>query len=235
MEHDAREFEVTIQASEEIHELPNGWPTQRLQALLARLEMDEVGEEDAMEMATMALQDLEVDEASDRVLENVFGDRMRPGVRQNLIPDLRDDRPWEEFVEISQQSGIFEAVVLLQRAFPRDFGKPDAVSLGLRIETASRSAGEWLDASPPDAGLLMRILAAGMDDRAALLRLFDEPLAGDRFPEAAAILWHVERIGAAPPARDFRLISSHQWFDALGDRKTFTARAWPDLPSDEEA
>jgi len=229
VEHEAREFEVRILESTEVHELPHGWPPARLRTILARLEVDDVGDEDAMEMTAMALQDLDVDEASGLVLEAVFGDGMGSGVRQNLIPDLREDRPWEEFAEISQQAGIFEAVVLLQRAFPRDFGKPDALSLALRLETQSRSAGDWLDASPPDAGLLLRILAGGMDDHAVLRRLFEEPLAADRFPDAAAILWHVERRDAVPPARDFSLISSHQWFDALGDPESFSVRAWPDV------
>ena len=229
MEREPRDFQATVVAAKEVHELPGSWPTDRLQALLADLEVDAVGDDEAMEMATMALQDLKVDDASDRVLRAVFGDRMRSGVRQNLVPELQEDRPWEEFADITQQAGIFEAVTLLQRAFPREFGKPDATALDLRLETGSPSAGEWLDAPSPDPGLLLRVLAAGMDDHAVLRRLFEASLASDRFPEAASILWHVGRVETVLPARGFRVVSSQQWLAGLSEGQSFPARAWPDV------
>ncbi len=230
---EAREFEVTIVDSKEIHELPRGWPPERLQAVLARLEVDGVSDDEAPEMAPLALQDLDVDDASDVVLEVIFGDRMRPGVRQNLIPDLREDRPWDEFAEISQQADIFEAVVLLQRAFPHEFGKPDALSMRVRFATGSASAAAWLDAPTPDAGLLLRILAGGMDDRAVLRRLFEESLAGEQFPEAASILWRAVRQESPTSEREFALISSHQWLEPLADTGRFSTRAWPDAAAED--
>lgn len=235
MQEQAREFRVERLGWKEIHELPDGWPPARLQALLSSLEVDDVADEDALEMTVMALQDREVDEASDLVLQAVFGDDMRPGVRQNLVPDLREDRPWEEFAEIARQAGIFEAVVLLQRAFPRDFGVPDAVSLAVRIETGSETARAWLDAASPDPGLLLRILAAGMDDRALLRRLYAESLASRRFPDAGSILWHVARSDAGSGAGEFALVSSHAWFEPLSGREGFAAQAWPDAPADGAA
>lgn len=231
MEQEARPFEARMLEMNEVHELPDSWPLERLRALLSTLDVEDVSDDEAMEMTVMALQELDVDDASDLVLASVFGDDMRPGVRQNLVPDLREDRPWEEFAEISQQRGIFESVVLLQRAYPRDFGKPDAVSLSLEVETGSNSARAWLDTAVPDPGLLLRILASGMDEHAVLKRLFEEPLAADRFPEAGAIIWYARRRESPAPGFVFEIVSSHQWFDALEDAERFSARAWPDLPS----
>ena len=230
MSKDVRNFQVKQLDWEQIHELPDGWPVAKLIELLARLEVDGVAESDAMEMVLLALQDLEPDEAADRVLETVFGESMRPGVRQGLVHDLRGERPWVNSAEISRQAGIFNAVVLLQRAFPRDYGKPDAASIQIRVETASATGGAWLDAEHPDPALLLRILAAGMDDSAVLRRLFQEALAGSSFAEAGAILWHVSRRPAAAPAREFQLISSDEWLAPLREIESWPAEGWLDAP-----
>ncbi len=165
----------------------------------------------------------------------VFGDAMRSGVRRNLAHDLPEDRPWEEFADLAQQVGIFNAVVLLQQAFPRNYGKPDAVAISVNVATASARGLAWLDAPTPDPALLLRILAAGMDDRAVLRRLFHDSLSGTQFPEAAAILWHVVREPATATDRVFRMVASHQWFDPLEDREGWTATAWEDAVADDEA
>ncbi|GJM44280.1 MAG: hypothetical protein DHS20C21_11220 [Gemmatimonadota bacterium] len=234
MPNETREFQAQLLGWKQIHELPDGWTSGQLLSLLESLEVDDVSENDAMEMATLALQDLETDEASDRVLEAVFGETMRRGVRQNLAHDLTEDRPWEDFAELSQQKGIFNALVLLQRAFPRDYDRPDAVSIVLRLETGSERGNTWLDASPPDPAFLLRILAGGMNDSAMLKRLFGESLRGRSFPEAGALLWQVSRSADAAPGREFTLISSHQWFDPLKDVESWTATAWEDAPVVEE-
>ena len=48
----------------------------------------------------------------------------------------------------------------------------------------SKSAAGWLDASSVDAGLVLRIVAGGMGEHAVLRRLFEAPLAADRFPDS---------------------------------------------------
>ncbi len=222
------EFHARLLDWRQVHELPEGWPPGRLLSLLTSMEVDGVSENDALEMTVLALQDLEPDEAADRVLEAVFGDWMRHGIRQNLAHDLKEERPWEEFADISQQVGIFNAVALLQRAFPREFDKPDAVSVAVRLETASEKGTAWLDIPSPDPALLLRILAGGMGESAVLRRLFGESLAGSSFVEAGAILWRVSRRSGVAPAREFELVSSHQWFDPLKNLETWTATAWID-------
>lgn len=225
------EFRAQLISWAQIHELPDGWTPRQLLSILAGMEVSGVSENDALEMTILALQDNEPDEASDRVLEAVFGEAMRPGVRQNLAHDLTEDRPWENFADISHQKGIFNAVVLLQRAFPRDFDRPDAVSVAVCLETESERGKAWLDALKLDPALLLRILAAGMDDSAMLKRLFGEALRGGSFIEAADILWHVSRRAGAAPAREFTLISSHQWLDPLKNLQNWTATAWVDAPT----
>jgi hypothetical protein len=226
MTKETREFQARLLDWKQIHELPDGWPAGKLLSLLTYMDVDGVSEIDAMEMTLLALQDREPDEAADLVLEVVFGETMRPGVRRNLSHDLTEERPWEDFADITQQAGIFNAVVLLQRAFPREFDKPDAVSVAIGLDTASEKGKSWLDAPSPDPALLLRILAAGMEDRTVLHRLFQDALKGSSFPEAGAILWRVIRRTAIAPAREFTLISSHQWFDPLKNLDRWTGTAW---------
>lgn len=230
MPKETREFHAQILDWKQIHELPDGWPPARLLALLTLMEVDDVPESEAHEMALLALQDREPDEAAELILETVFGDTMRSGVRRNLAQQLTEDRPWEDFADVTQQSGIFNTVVLLQQAFPREFDKPDAVSTVVRFDTESTRGRAWLDIPNPDPALLLRILAAGMGDRAVLARVFGDAIRGTSFKEARAVLWHVSRHASAESAREFLLISSHQWFDPLKNLEEWTATAWADAP-----
>ncbi|NNE08581.1 MAG: hypothetical protein HKN20_08470 [Gemmatimonadetes bacterium] len=231
---EGREFQVECVHWAQVRALPSGWTPARLMPLLDSLEVEGVEESDALEMTLMALQDRDLDEAADCVLQAVFGDTMRRGVRENLSHEIQEDRPWEDFAELSQQAGIFDAVVLLQQAFPLRIAKPGAVSITVRVQTASGAGRSWLDADTVDAALLLRILAAGMDDRAMLRRVFDDALAGSRFPEAGGILWHVSRGPSEGTACEFTIVSSHPWFDPLEDTESWTAQAWPDAPTRAE-
>lgn len=210
----------------EIHERAESWSAERLQRLLEELEIDGVASMDAREMAILALQDLDVGNASDAALRVVFSGALRAGVRQNLVSELRADRPWEEFADLFAQAGIFDACVLMQEAFPREFGKPDAVAVRTRVSSGSATARAWLNHRPP--ALLLRILAAGFSERSVLHRFFEESIASDSFPEAASILWTVECSEGTDSSHEFLLISSHQWFDLLEDVECFHAKARPD-------
>lgn len=227
------EFQARLLKWKEIHELPGSWPPSRLLSLLDVLEISGVSEEDASEMAVLALQDLEVDEAADRVLLTVFGETMRSGVRQGLAHELTEERPWENFADIALQAGIYNAAVLLQQAFPRQIDRPEAVFVVIGLETASERGAAWLDAPSPDSALLLRILAGGLDNRALLWRLFPESLRGPSFAEAGGILWQVSRRVDAAPGREFVLISNHEWFDPLRYLESWIVQAHPDKPASE--
>jgi hypothetical protein len=228
MAKESREFQAQLLSWKEVHALPDGWPVSQVHFLLALLDVDGVSDEEALDMVILALQDRDHDEAAELVLETVFRESMRPGLRRNLSHELTDERPWEDFADITQQSGIFNTVVLLQQAFPKEYDVPDAVSVVVRLDTASEKGRAWLGAPEPDPALLVRILAGDMDDRALLRRLFAESLRGSRFEEARFILWHVSRTAGIDAAFDFTLVSSHQWFDPLKNLDTWTATAWPD-------
>lgn len=220
-----REIQAHLVAFDEVHDLPGSWPASRLRRLVELLELEGVGDDELRDMATMGLQDHDPEDAAALVLQAVFGDGMRTGVREELAHDLGGDRPWEEFATLSQQRGIFEACVLLQEALPRSFGKPDAVRCELALTATGNTARGWLEAEPVDPALLLRVLAAGMGEQAVLRRLFEDALAGPAFPEAPAIVWHSERVADGTLA----VWSSHQWLDPLEDAGEWSAKVWPDL------
>jgi hypothetical protein len=225
-------FQLRIDAWSEVHELPGCWPPGKLRELLVLADFDDaVSDDEAPEMALMALQDLELQRAGELVLQVVFGDSLKSGVRQNVVDDLQDDRPWEHFAGVDKQAGLFEAVVLLQRAFPKRFGIPDALCVRLGVRATDAETSRWLREGASSA-LLLRLLASGMEDDAVLKRLYESELAGDDLRDADAILWRVEELERSedddPASCLYELYSSWQWLGPLEDREPWQGGGWPD-------
>lgn len=226
----ARGIEVKVDSVDQVHSLPGIWQPDMLRSLLSLVEWDDVDnieEKDLLDMTLMAIQDLGVQVAGERVLEVVFGDSMRPGVRQNLVDDLQQDEPWEDFANVSQQRGLFVAVVLLQQAFPSRFAVPDALLLRLTVRTPA--AADELKKNLADPAWLIRLLARAMPETAPLLRLYETEIASGPFADAAGLIWHFE---IHPPAVDdatgdsiigVELIGPYMWFESLTRGLVFRA------------
>lgn len=182
-------LEAEVLSCREIHELPGDWAPEALRSLLEDLEIetDDVPESDLLDLVLMALGDLEPHEAGVAVLRTVFGDRMPAGVRANLSSDLQEDRPWEEFADLSFQAGIFTATVLLQKSLPKMYGIPDAILAECAFRAKTAKDAQLVANLPNDQ--LLRALAPGLGDRSIVTRLFEEGLRGGPFPEAEHILW----------------------------------------------
>ncbi|NNE05650.1 MAG: hypothetical protein HKO64_11195 [Xanthomonadales bacterium] len=227
-------YEVGIQSLEEVHSLPGIWSNEALRELLVLADMDDIGQvEDSelLEITIMALQDLGNQKAAELVLEAVFGESMRAGVRQNLVDDLQQDEPWEDFAEVSKQRGLFIAVVLLEKAFPNRYATPDALLMRFVIRAVSRNASEEMKASDP--AWMMRLLAYGMSGDDVLNRLYEAELASGPFADAAGIIWYFEALAdeegdESQPAiagKRFVIIAPHMWLDPLKKGQVFRANA----------
>jgi hypothetical protein len=223
-------FEVSILSARQVHSLPGIWPPEMLRALLTLVEwddVDQIDEKDLLDMAIMAIQDLGVQLAGERVLEVVFGDTMRPGVRQNLVDDLQQDEPWEDFANVSQQRGLFVAVVMLQQAFPGRFAVPDALSLHFTVR--GPGGDDELREHVSNPVWLVRLLARGMPETAPLLRLYEAEIISGPFPDAAGLIWHCDvhdaifdqAANASTVAVD--LIAPNMWFESLTRGLVFDA------------
>ncbi len=103
-------YHVSILSIREVHTLAGIWNNDSLRTLLELAEVDDLGDitdGDLLEMCLMVLQDLGNQKAGELVLEVVFGDRMRPGVRQNLVDDLQENEPWSDFAVTSVSNMVF--------------------------------------------------------------------------------------------------------------------------------
>jgi hypothetical protein len=230
-------FQVTIERFKELSVLPEGWTPEGYRTLLTRLEFDGVdslADDELAAYAGMALQDLEPEEAAQALLAQLLDGRLTAGQRRNLSEEMKNQRQWEEYADMSCHEAIFNAQVLLHEAFPRTYPAPDIEKLTLRI-TALSPTGESLLRKPLSDLLLVRILADGMPETAVLKRLFGAAIVKGAFPEAAQIVWQhsVETPpgnGSSTEVRRLTIYSPRCWVGPLEEVDEFTSAALPDMP-----
>jgi hypothetical protein len=220
-------FDVSVLSQDEVHALTGDWDNEAFRNVLALADADDIGEiaeEDLEDICLMSLQDIGNQRAGEIVLEAVFGASMRPGVRQNLVDDLQEDQPWNDFAEVSQQRGIFVAVCLLHKAFPIRYGTPDATRLTVRIQ-AETSAG-LTSIEPQNCAWLVRMLACGLSDDNIVHRLYGDELKKGAFTEAAGLIWQAE-IAEEPTedalTRTITIAASSNLFNSLSAGQHFKA------------
>ena len=122
---------------------------------------------------------------------------------------------------------MFNVGSLLYAAFPSSFPKPDAVHVVLSV-TANDAKSKALLTPALNESFLVRLLADGMDDRAALHRLYHEELAGQSFPNAAEVVWIVRTKPLSDDAMQIEVVSSGYWLDALMDTASYDSAAYAD-------
>lgn len=228
-------FDVTLTHIEEVHELPHTWTAERYTKLLHDLDFfdtDDLAEDDLVEMAIMALQDVEdSDDAAQAVIELALGDLASRGLCQQLVHQLQEERAWEEHGDMTRHAQIFVASTLLNRAFPSLYPTPDIAKLTLHIKPRD-GAGKAMLKGQLSAPFLLRLLAGGMDDHSSLNRLFDEQIAGNDFPEAKSIIWLIEPTilenEEDPVGVILELYAPWNWIAPLKSVKHFEAASHPD-------
>jgi len=232
-------FDVSVKVLKKIHDLPGSWSEQDYRKLLHELEIDGIGDlagSDLYDVLLMALQDLEAEQAGERVLAYRLGKRVSRGVCENIVQDLLEgQRAWEDNANLYLHADIFAACVLLYAAFPGAYPQPDMMRLDLHLWAAG-SAGKALLAEPPEAAFVARVLADGMSEKSILERLFDEQLAGRKFPEAEGIVWQSEFVERSADGGDALLTvySSRHWLQAMAEVDNFPSSAYADRPVDED-
>jgi len=217
-------YQVTIQSLTEVHALPGMWTPEKLKTLLELADFDDIGQladAELFDMSLLVLQDLDEQEAGELALEAVFGSTMRPGVRQNLVDDLREDQPWDDIAELAHQKGVFETMIILQQAFPNRYGTPDASCLHIKV-VAERDSG-IVAMNCEDPLWLTRLLAAGMNERDILLRLYAEEIARKEFPTAEHIIWHSKMLDADGKQQTIEIMSSLRWIGSLSQGQEYRA------------
>ncbi len=232
-------YDVSVLELKKIYDLPDSWSDADYRALLGALEVDEIDDlagTDLLDMLLMALQDLEPEEAADRVLAFKLQDRISRGARQNLVEDLLDGgKPWEEWADLYLHARIYEASALLHQVAPKLFPRPDCLRLRMRLTARDKDAHEVF-AHAPDPGFVARVLADGMDEKSILERLFDEQLVANAFPEAEGIVWRAafDELAADGHSAVLTVYSSQHWLEDLPDIDEFPSSAYNDQPRKAE-
>ena len=235
-----KQFMATQVELTRIYDMPDSWSDAEYRCLLQQLEIEDIDDlsaTDLFDILVMGLQDLDPEEAADLVLAQKLQSRVTPGSRQNIIEDfLEDQRPWEQLSDIGLHSRVFAAAVLLNKALPKSFARPDMMKLTLCLQALKPEAKKLLQ-SAPEAAFVTRLLADGMDEHSILERLFDEQLASHSFPEAEAIVW-LAQYGDAPEAKGdsalLTIYSSEHWLEDMESVSEFESSAYNDRQPDDD-
>jgi len=186
-----------------------------------------MSDDDRHEMCLMSLQDLGPEEAAYMILKHDIGDVLRDGQIRNMAVEMLDEKLWEEYADSSLHERLFSVGSLLYTAFPQVFPKPDAVCIRLDVTATNAAAGALLTPSLNES-FLVRLLADGMDDHAALYRLYDNELKGQSFPDADQIVWITRINTRIENSLELDVISSGYWLDALEHVDTYDSSAYAD-------
>jgi hypothetical protein len=220
-------YNVLIESITKVHTLAGIWDDASLTTLLALADADDFGDlagQDLLEMTLMVLQDLGNQKAGELVLEAVFGNQMRPGVRQNLVDDLQLDEPWSDFADVLQQRGIFTAVVLLHQAFPNRYGTPDAQIVRVSVQTKTPTGLAAMQTA--HQAWLLRLLACGLDGNSIVHRIYADDLKEGPFKSAAGLVWDYTVTSSQQPdtmSCTFDVTASTQLFRSLAVGQSFKA------------
>lgn len=224
-------YQASLLELKEVHELPEGWSKNNLIKLLECIEYDDIDsipDEDLKEMTIMALSDLDLKEATVKTLETRLGDKLTKGQRENLSQELREERLWEEYGEISFHEELFNVSTMLYWAFPKKFHEPDIVHIKVKVNALNTQSA--INLQQPTPSFLARLLNDGMDNHNIIHRLFDDQMATNKFPESEHIIWKFEESGfiAESKTNIFTIYTSWNWVDELKGVESWESKAFSD-------
>lgn len=223
-------FDVHVHEFDVIEEIEGAWATADYLAILDHLEFgdtSDMGAADLLEMALLALQDLEPVAAAELLLSLHLGSRLNKGQIRNAANEMLEEKLWEEYADLSLHEAMFNVASVLFKAFPRVFPEPDAVKVSLEVSAINEEAQDLLNGELTEP-FLVRLLAGGMDGSAILPRLFEDQLHSTLFPEADNIVWIWEVTTTDTSESKIRIISSAYWLDPLRNTKSYTTIAYLD-------
>lgn len=222
-------FEVTVRSIGEIKDLPSSWTVDDYKNILELADFedwDEIEENELKDYTILTLQDFDPDEAGEIVLTYKLGDMLKKGQIQNMAHEMMDEKLWEEYQDISLHKLLFDCGGLLHETFPRKFPEPDALKCVIEVVPQNDAARDSMVKA--EKTFLTRLLAHGMDDHAIINRLFDDQVAGQKFPEAQSIIWQFERMDEGGKTI-FTIYSSQYWIHGMDDVSDYTSEAFSDL------
>lgn len=230
-------YSVSVDDIKDIHEIPGVWTRDHYISLLKYLDFpdaESVAEEEMMDMAVLALSDLEPEEAAISLMALRMGDKLNSGQRVNLAEEFKDTALWQRYSDIRLHKDFFIVGWILHQAFPSIFRNPEIISIDLKITALNGDSISNLQT--PSAPFLCRILHDGMTERNTIYRLFGDNIESNEFEEANAILWKWTESGysEAGKANSFTLYTALHWVDELRSKQEYHSAAYGDHQHEED-
>lgn len=226
MEH---KYQIEISEYKKIRELHGAWNMADYQALLELCDVDDVtsiADEELFDYLSMALQELDPDEAAAKVINYRLGHKLNKGQIQNMSHDIQEENLWEEYQDMALHEELYNITTLLFKAFNGKFPKPEAADITMKI-TASTGSGEAVLRSF-DESFIARIVALGQDDHSIINRLFDEKITGPKFEEAKDIIWKYEILESSPSSVTVHVTTGSYWVKGLQNNREFDVNTHKD-------
>ncbi|MEL4456262.1 hypothetical protein [Lutimonas vermicola] len=224
-------YSVDLLELKEIQDMTEAWTFDDFFGLLSYMEYDDaasVPQNELKEMVCLALSDFETEDAAIKILEFRLEEKLNKGQRQNLAEELKEDRLWEEYSDITLHEELFNVACLLYWTFPKHFSTPDMVRLKVRIVSLNKESKNNL--IHPTPSFLARILNDGMDNSNIMYRLFGDNITSNSFPESEHIIWKFEESGFSEEenSNTFIIYTSWNWVRKLKGVEEYESLAFSD-------
>ena len=158
--------------------------------------------EELWEMLQMAISDFEPNEAAEILLNYKLGSRLTKGQIENISHEMQTDKLAEEYPDISFHYELFNINQLLYDAYNGKFPNTEAVTFTLNLNI---KADHEVKVTKE---IVLKSLAAGLNDHNLLHRLFETQLKGEaKFQEAENIIWILENLGD----NNYQVTTSEYW------------------------
>lgn len=158
--------------------------------------------EELWEMLQMAISDFEPDEAAKVVLNYKLGNRLTKGQIENISHEMQSDKLAEEYPDISFHYALFNINQLLHDAYNGKFPHTEAITFTIELNI---KADHEIKVNEE---IVLKSLAAGLNNHNLILRLFDKQLKGEvKFKEAENIIWILESLGN----HNYQITTSEYW------------------------
>jgi hypothetical protein len=226
-------FKVELIKFSTITELPNAWSSNHYIDLLEIMDYDNVNDipsEELKETCLILLSENEPEDAAVIILKYIFDERLNDGQIDNLSNEIRDEKIWEEYADLSLHEEFFNVTQLLYETYNGKFPFPEAVKFEFKVST--NKAVDFAIFESQTESPLIRLLAKGMPENALINRLYHEQLEGEEFKEAKNIIWQLQKEKKDSNSIIFSIISSAYWFKDLKYAESFEATTHADEVED---
>ena len=200
-------LDIAIASLKTVTYFDDYWTEADYRAMLEACEYAEAATAEAgevLELAQLALTDLEPAEAAGILLTLKLGERMTPGQIEQVSHEMQDDKVAEDYADPALHYDLFNVNQFLYRTFNGGFPNTEASVLEVQVLPKGQ------DHPTVDKELLVKALAQGLRDSNLINRLYADQVSGEApFTDAAKAIWKIDELGNDT----YRVLTSKYWID----------------------